>query len=1073
MGKYASTILIPNILHVTRISGLLIHLKIFFKMNNRDLSTNPFAALFTSVAQAQDFSLNKTAAPEPSDEISSLPIPKSPKQNPEEDIKKLAQAKSETDLMLQKIFLITLDKEADCHSGRPSRCVFLSELYDMLDQQTWLDFDSLGQAVFERLMLSSPGECVIKTGDPSVSDPRAASLAGEIEVLRYLTGCYIRTNQYANTKKASQENISKCREIILLNSRTCLQQPEIYFGQEPIQQLASLILESAEDLIMRDFLISVLVEVEARKEDGPIFGVIQPILDDLKRKITKEPTIFHVELHNVMNTVTFIVGSKIPCLSEAFLEYSKVTDIKNAKSFETTLLGSLLSLSCIVKNEAGPYEFFDKPSAQPAQEHNALEARIWERLALLNEKLYVIIYSLLSTKGDSKHLMLEWLGNCIHANAGRAKLWSSQMPQIYNQMNCSDGFFMNLCAVLLRLCQPFCAPENARKLMTVSPEYTITNVIDTQEGRARNVHMRGLVEETCLIPAVEGERVALDDASFNFITECFFITHRCLNLGFHVVNEKFVRLSSELHRMQRLFRDIQLQGATDLEPGQRVRERMDRGMTFYLCLKAALTEPRMLEMMGLLQTSTAKFLSHAASHKDRSQLLPISFPLCEEVPPCLTCLPEFVINNVIDYMIFLRRFKDENFELMGDSLEDLFTMILVFMGSPERMKNPHLRARLAEALEAFTPHKDDGNIGLSNFRREQIFLNHPHIEELARTLLHVFVSIEMTGQSVEFEQKFNYRHPMYMVLEHMWGIDIHKSVIQRLAQKAEGVMDAINPPLFLRFINILVNDAIFLLDEALSYLTQIKDQQDEKERGEWNALPADQRQERDMNYRHLEMLCRYHNSMGNDTVHTIEMMTGNIKTIWTHHVMVDRVAAMLNYFLLHLVGPKRKNFKVNNLDELEFKPQELVSNICKIYLNLGKDDKFCQAVSRDGRSYSPELFVQARDVLNRIRSPVYMVEELDRLAKKVQAFAEEQAEEDVYDAPEEFLDPIMGSLMKDPVMLPSSKQIVDRSTIARHILSDQFDPFNRDPLTMDMVLPQDDLKERIRSWLVEMKAEKS
>lgn len=27
--------------------------------------------------------------------------------------------------------------------------------------------------------------------------------------------------------------------------------------------------------------------------------------------------------------------------------------------------------------------------------------------------------------------------------------------------------------------------------------------------------------------------------------------------------------------------------------------------------------------------------------------------------------------------------------------------------------------------------------------------------------------------------------------------------------------------------------------------------------------------------------------------------------------MVDRVAAMLNYFLCHLVGPKKKNFKVN------------------------------------------------------------------------------------------------------------------------------------------------------------------
>jgi hypothetical protein len=38
------------------------------------------------------------------------------------------------------------------------------------------------------------------------------------------------------------------------------------------------------------------------------------------------------------------------------------------------------------------------------------------------------------------------------------------------------------------------------------------------------------------------------------------------------------------------------------------------------------------------------------------------------------------------------------------------------------------------------------------------------------------------------------------------------------------------------------------------------------------------------------------------------------------------------------------------------------------------------------------------------------------------------------DAPDEFLDPITSILMSDPVMLPSSRKIVDRATIARHLL---------------------------------------
>ena len=36
-------------------------------------------------------------------------------------------------------------------------------------------------------------------------------------------------------------------------------------------------------------------------------------------------------------------------------------------------------------------------------------------------------------------------------------------------------------------------------------------------------------------------------------------------------------------------------------------------------------------------------------------------------------------------------------------LEPLLTFILVFMGSPNRIRNPHLRAHMAEGLEALMP----------------------------------------------------------------------------------------------------------------------------------------------------------------------------------------------------------------------------------------------------------------------------------------------------------------------------------------------------------------------------------
>lgn len=43
-----------------------------------------------------------------------------------------------------------------------------------------------------------------------------------------------------------------------------------------------------------------------------------------------------------------------------------------------------------------------------------------------------------------------------------------------------------------------------------------------------------------------------------------------------------------------------------------------------------------------------------------------------------------------------------------------------------------------------------------------------------------------------------------------------------LAEEAEANMETAQPPLFLRFINLLMNDAVFLLDEALSSMAQLK-----------------------------------------------------------------------------------------------------------------------------------------------------------------------------------------------------------------------------------------------------------
>lgn len=117
----------------------------------------------------------------------------------------------------------------------------------------------------------------------------------------------------------------------------------------------------------------------------------------------------------------------------------------------------------------------------------------------------------------------------------------------------------------------------------------------------------------------------------------------------------------------------------------------------------------------------------------------------------------------------------------------------------------------------------------------------------------------------------------------------------------------------------------------------------------------------------------------------------------------------------------------------------------------------------DSRSYSAELLPKAVEVLWKTKgTEVDTIERLVEVDTEIKKLLEKVKREeiDVNDVPEEFLDPILSILMDDPVKLPSG-YVVDRTTISRHLLSDQTDPFTRLPLTMQQCEADQELKLRI------------
>ena len=71
------------------------------------------------------------------------------------------------------------------------------------------------------------------------------------------------------------------------------------------------------------------------------------------------------------------------------------------------------------------------------------------------------------------------------------------------------------------------------------------------------------------------------------------------------------------------------------------------------------------------------------------------------------------------------------------------------------------------------------------------------------------------------------------------------------------------------------------------------------------------------------------------------------------------------------------------------------------------------------------------------------------------------------DVPEDFCDPILMTMIEEPIMIPEMDLIVEESVIKRHLLTTDENPFNRRPLTTEQLNEynkQEDVIQKINEW---------
>ncbi len=199
------------------------------------------------------------------------------------------------------------------------------------------------------------------------------------------------------------------------------------------------------------------------------------------------------------------------------------------------------------------------------------------------------------------------------------------------------------------------------------------------------------------------------------------------------------------------------------------------------------------------------------------------------------------------------------------------------------------------------------------------------------------------------------------------------------------------------------------------------------------------------------------------------VMISNICQLnFLNYKLGERLANLLNYSLDVFTSQRGLKLKIKNMKEYGFDPKFILISLVSTYISFLEFPEFLELVAKDERSYKLANFEKVKAIYSRgkINLDYETYEKFEKLIFRLKDIEEELKKSAINydDAPEEYFDPLTTLLMDDPVLLPSSRMILDRNTIETHLLSDQTDPFNRSILTKEMLIPQFELQESIKRY---------
>ena len=665
------------------------------------------------------------------------------------------------------------------------------------------------------------------------------------------------------------------------------------------------------------------------------------------------------------------------CKTEAFLPENIGSDVVGRTIEDTTILGTAFGISAIPDIMANPVvraperRSPDVPDGcfpgddLTRQVVHTSSISIQMSLDSLQTSLHRIVTNLLKNAG-TKERVLAWLGAALRANKERTKI----QPDLKNAS--TDGFMINLCSVLLRLCRPFLDVGSGKAWARLDVKY----VSDPRSrGCAFDDDTRLGLAQGELQEWVQESVLPCDPTSYHFICECFFLTANALRLGVfkamdNVMKDIARRPARELEIGRPTWPCQLLPTTRRIEPAE--PEQMKRAAARYKTIGLVHVQATLHQSRELLDDIVA-YYSLLAAYFPRVALggaapaSGFSLPLPSPAPHDFLSLPEYYVENLCQTHRAGSAGSGRPAAEARPPWSSSCCSSRSSWAATTTSRTPTSAARWSPPSPRTSPATTtwDGRVqpvepaptSPAGSQEVTAMINaHPLvIQHLVKALVLLFVEIERTDRHNAFYEKFSTRYQIGEVMVYLWDHPGHREAWKRVVED--------DPKLYVRFVNMMINDSQHLLQEALEALPEVRDieTQDGRPGRAGSAEPVQPPARSSSSSSTVapthppQRLCPLQPSTSSSW--SSPASDPGICARFFDVQIRDRQARILDFFLRYMTLPaERKRLKLKEPEKYGWKPRELLASLAQIHANIfmANNEAWSAAVAADTDYYGAD-----------------------------------------------------------------------------------------------------------------------